>query len=230
MKGFLYTFGFIALLAIIAAFVFDHAEAPTQAVDDTETVTNVSGTFGMKLYETKSIPGATVNVWAVTEDSRCPSGVQCIWAGRVKVAANLGTAAGTSSAELEPGQSLISGDSKITLQEVLPVQKQGHKIADDEYEFVFTLTAASSSYDRSPVPVPDPSPEPKPVPPQSNGCYVGGCSSQLCTDKQGAISTCEYRPEYKCYQSATCERQANGQCGWTETPELSKCIRDAKTI
>ncbi len=58
------------------------------------------------------------------------------------------------------------------------------------------------------------------------GCVVGGCSGQLCTDatNEPVASTCEYRPEYSCYQNATCERQVNGECGWTETTELSQCL------
>jgi hypothetical protein len=55
-------------------------------------------------------------------------------------------------------------------------------------------------------------------------CFVGGCSNQLCTDQPGAASTCEWREEYACYQTATCERQGDGQCGWTRTPELEKCL------
>ena len=57
-------------------------------------------------------------------------------------------------------------------------------------------------------------------------CVVGGCSSQLCVDaSQGeVVSTCEYKEEYACYAGAVCGRQANGQCGWTETKELTQCL------
>jgi hypothetical protein len=55
-------------------------------------------------------------------------------------------------------------------------------------------------------------------------CFVGGCSGQVCSDNPGVITTCEFRPEYACYQDATCERQATGQCGWTETAELQACL------
>lgn len=58
----------------------------------------------------------------------------------------------------------------------------------------------------------------------AGACYVGGCSSQICSERQGFITTCEWRPEYACYQTATCERQADGRCGWTETPELDACL------
>lgn len=64
----------------------------------------------------------------------------------------------------------------------------------------------------------------KPVAQPSGTCYVGGCSSQLCTDTPDAVSTCEYREEYACYQNAICERQSNGACGWTQTQALKACV------
>lgn len=54
-------------------------------------------------------------------------------------------------------------------------------------------------------------------------CRVTGCSGQVCADDD-AITTCEWRDEYACYRSAECARQADGACGWTETPELSSCL------
>ena len=56
-----------------------------------------------------------------------------------------------------------------------------------------------------------------------NNCVVSGCSGQICSDKE-MVSTCEYRPEYACYKSGTCELQTNGQCGWTQTSTLSACL------
>lgn len=55
-------------------------------------------------------------------------------------------------------------------------------------------------------------------------CYVGGCSSQICSDQEGLVSTCEWKDEYACYQNATCERQPDGHCGWTPTDELNACL------
>jgi len=67
------------------------------------------------------------------------------------------------------------------------------------------------------------------VEPIASGCYVGGCSSQICSDDPDVITTCEFREEYACYRTATCERQATGQCGWTPTDELNQCLREAET-
>jgi hypothetical protein len=69
------------------------------------------------------------------------------------------------------------------------------------------------------------------VPPKvSKGCVVSGCSSQLCVEEGNDMATtCEWTAKYSCYQQATCERQTSGQCGWTETPTLLQCLREADT-
>ena len=59
---------------------------------------------------------------------------------------------------------------------------------------------------------------------QNKPCFKTGCSGQVCADED-VITTCEYRPEYDCYKAAKCERQANGKCGFTDTPELRRCLR-----
>lgn len=59
--------------------------------------------------------------------------------------------------------------------------------------------------------------------PGSKPCFKTGCSAQICAD-HNVISTCEFRPEYACYQKAVCERQGDGNCGFTRTPELAACL------
>ncbi|MBX3213789.1 MAG: hypothetical protein KF850_17245 [Labilithrix sp.] len=67
----------------------------------------------------------------------------------------------------------------------------------------------------------EPEPEPKPKP-----CIKTGCSGQICAD-QDMASTCEWLPQYACYQSAICERQADGECGFRETKELKECLSES---
>lgn len=65
----------------------------------------------------------------------------------------------------------------------------------------------------------------------SKKCVVGGCSGQLCSDasSEPLMSTCEYREEYACYKDAVCEVQkGTGECGWTETQELSLCLKGSR--
>lgn len=64
------------------------------------------------------------------------------------------------------------------------------------------------------------------VAPAAAACKPTGCSGQICADRD-VMTTCDFRPEYACYQKATCARGADGACGWAETPELTKCIEDA---
>ncbi|MBY0309978.1 META domain-containing protein [Patescibacteria group bacterium] len=78
-----------------------------------------------------------------------------------------------------------------------------------------------------------PEPEPEPVPvapapptplPPVQGCFVGGCSREVCGSEPEVVTNCMYKEEYACYQTAVCERQASGVCGWTETPGLVSCL------
>lgn len=62
-----------------------------------------------------------------------------------------------------------------------------------------------------------------------NSCVIGGCSMQLCGEQQdinNMVSTCEYRPEYACYQKAACERNGDtGRCGWRMDNSLASCLQ-----
>ena len=57
-------------------------------------------------------------------------------------------------------------------------------------------------------------------------CKIGGCSGQICmsSESPNGITTCQANPEYACYRNSKCEVQSNGQCGWTQTNELKKCL------
>jgi len=61
----------------------------------------------------------------------------------------------------------------------------------------------------------------------SSDCFRTGCSGEVCSDLDLA-SICIYRPQFECYRAATCERQANGRCGWTQTEELQRCLENAQ--
>ncbi len=72
-----------------------------------------------------------------------------------------------------------------------------------------------------------------PATPVAGGCIVGGCSGQLCVSADEAgnmVTTCEYRAEYACYKQATCARQSNGTCGWTQTPGLQLCLANPPAL
>jgi hypothetical protein len=55
-------------------------------------------------------------------------------------------------------------------------------------------------------------------------CKPGGCSGTICTDEEGMMTTCEWKPEYACYKEAECKRQSDGACGWTQSETLTTCL------
>jgi hypothetical protein len=59
---------------------------------------------------------------------------------------------------------------------------------------------------------------------QRDNCFIGGCSHEACTPDEAVASPCIFVPKYACYRDATCERQADGACGWTATAELTSCL------
>lgn len=70
----------------------------------------------------------------------------------------------------------------------------------------------------------------KPVSPTGvkfeSGCKTGGCSGELCLDakSEDIASICIYREEWACYKYAVCEKQSDGNCAWTQTPQYQSCI------
>ncbi len=60
-------------------------------------------------------------------------------------------------------------------------------------------------------------------------CVISGCSGELCGDVP-MYSTCVWRDQYACFSGASCERQADGVCGWTVTEELQVCLNNPTPI
>lgn len=81
------------------------------------------------------------------------------------------------------------------------------------------------AHDEPAVPAEPPAEPTKPT----KACVATGCSSTVCVEEGNEVmTTCIYKPEFECYKSATCERQASGECGWTQTDELRACLEQAR--
>lgn len=159
-----------------------------------------------QLGETLTSEDIQVTPIAIVEDSRCPTDVQCIWAGRLVVKTELKSGTVLETRDMELGVGTTFQDKEITLASATPHPKSGKLIDKNDYRLKYNVEK-----------LPD-------TPTSSGGYFVGGCSSQLCSDEEGMVSTCEYRQEYACYKTAKCERQSNGKCGWTPTSELNLCL------
>jgi len=124
-------------------------------------------------------------------DSRCPKDVQCIWAGEL---------AGT----------FMASGGKLSKSSEIRLGTENNKSVTFE-GYTFRLQNATESSMTILVEFPGRSEGP---------CYVGGCGGQICSDKKDLVTTCEYPPggyKYNCGNS-TCERQQDGQCGWSSYP------------
>ena len=148
---------------------------------------------------------------SIEEDSRCPNDVQCIQVGTVRVRVEVASGMGTSTSILKLGQVFTTEAQSVTLKIVMPDKNSKVMIADADYRLTFNVVPQESLIQE----------------PQKT-CYVGGCSGQLCSDQPDIASTCEYKEEYACYKSSTCRRQSNGECGWTQTAELSACLTNSR--
>ena len=84
-----------------------------------------------------------ITLSSVAEDSRCPTGVQCVWAGNARLALLLSHGgAGTSAAlntTVEPRTASFAGHT-ISLVELRPQPRVGEPISQSEYVASVRLT------------------------------------------------------------------------------------------
>lgn len=105
---------------------------PTEPVDSDIT---------LELNKPVNVASTTIRVTAVTEDSRCPSDVQCIQAGRAVVALSVLSPSGASSKQLEIGGTYTTESLVITLIDVKPYPNSKVKTTDSDYRFTLSVKA-----------------------------------------------------------------------------------------
>lgn len=92
----------------------------------------------LKLGESAQM-GPVITPVAVVEDSRCPTDVQCVWAGRVVVDTRITLRGGTDvrTLRIETGKPVQVADGAVTLVAVYPAKTAGATIAPAEYRFAY---------------------------------------------------------------------------------------------
>ena len=176
------------------------------------------GKVTLRMGERATFKDSSVTLLDVMDESRCPEGVTCIWAGTVKAKILSMTGVGKSTEIIELGKSLTTEAETITFLSATPHPTQGKSILSADYRLIFEVTKRTQA---TPT-------QPAPKGATGGACFTGGCSGQICSDKEGVMSSCEFRESYACYQTATCERQASGSCGWTKSAKLDMCLSTAK--
>lgn len=94
-------------------------------------------TLTAKLNQSITWSGVTGKITEVVEDSRCPAGAQCVWAGTVKVKASFKYGASSQTTTLTLNEPYTFSGRTVTLIGVKPEKTSG-TIPLDEY--IFTLS------------------------------------------------------------------------------------------
>jgi len=110
-----------------------------------ETVVDLGAEITLAPGATASVSGTalTVRFVAVTEDSRCPVDVTCIWAGEVKVQLEVKVSLVASEMTLREGDSAVAGVYRVTLLRVEPRPASSGRIAARDYRATLKVEKAS---------------------------------------------------------------------------------------
>jgi hypothetical protein len=87
--------------------------------------------------QTAVVGGPHVRPDQVIEDSRCPVGVTCVWAGRVVLRATVSGGSWSKPMDLILGVPADVADGKLTLVSVTPARKKGESARSTPSHFAF---------------------------------------------------------------------------------------------
>ena len=107
--------------------------APSYHTGDTMTVTAHIG-------QSVTVLGEKLTPIRVVDDSRCPTDVQCIWAGTVHVSLGIVGGSGDSDMIIELGKSVTTELNSIEFTAVSPSKNSKQEITAGDYAFTFKVT------------------------------------------------------------------------------------------
>jgi hypothetical protein len=129
----------LAILALSACAVVSPNEPETKVVQSGDE-------FDLSPSQSAVVDAGAVTLTfvKVNEDSRCPTDVQCVWAGDVAAALTVGVAGGEKSAttihtNIDP-KTTIAGAYKVEVVNVKPVRKSNTTIPQESYLVTFRVT------------------------------------------------------------------------------------------
>jgi len=131
---------FLMITLMLSTMLFVVAACSSDAV-------SLGQEFSLRIGESASIRGEELQIrfLEVTEDSRCPAGVVCVWEGRVSCLVEITYRESLNRVELtEPG--LTSWPPENTFNEyeiayhVEPYPQVGTEIASEEYRLILRIT------------------------------------------------------------------------------------------
>lgn len=132
--------GYRTLLANVSArlgVVVSEITDVEQVVESLDQRVYLDATLG----ETVAAYGVRITPERVLEDSRCPSDVECVWAGTVRLETRLESGVGTATQTFTVGTPITTEAEVVTLVSVLPYPTTpGVTISPEEYRFRFEIT------------------------------------------------------------------------------------------
>ena len=92
----------------------------------------------VRLGQTAYVSGPKVRPDRIIEDSRCPANVQCVWAGRLIIAATVIGGGWSKQVELTLDVPIDIADGKLTLVKALPARQTDNQQRKQlAYRFTF---------------------------------------------------------------------------------------------
>lgn len=111
------------------------AAAPLGGCATAAPSTAIDGRAG--LGQRALVGALVVTPLRLVEDSRCPVGVQCVWAGRLVIAARIDGAGWSENANLELGKDHRTRGTGLALVAAAPAKAAGSDVAPGAYRFIF---------------------------------------------------------------------------------------------
>jgi hypothetical protein len=97
------------------------------------------GNVTLKIGDVAKFKDISIKPISIEEDSRCPSGAQCFWAGTVRVKIEIVSGAGTSMNVVNLGQAYTIEGVSILLASVTPDKSLQTQINAGDYRLNFTV-------------------------------------------------------------------------------------------
>ncbi|HEX5709419.1 MAG TPA: hypothetical protein VFX96_19105 [Pyrinomonadaceae bacterium] len=117
----------------------DQGSAPQEIGPPASERIGRTRSFNIRVGQTVSLRpfGLSVRLMSVTEDSRCPVGVECVWAGNVRLSLRLSSPGGATrrvslNTATEPTEVVYRG-RRVRILEVRPPKREGRNIRQRDY-------------------------------------------------------------------------------------------------
>lgn len=141
----------IVLLAAglaILVFVPLTSNAPTKTapvVTAPVVVVPQSGDVTLGIGEKGNVGDLDIELRGPIQDSRCPSGVQCIWAGEVRTTVLLTNVSGSQIVELSSNKKSYTFDNHVvSMTAVVPILKvASQQLSQNDYKITFHVEVSN---------------------------------------------------------------------------------------